>query len=74
MKARQRSDEAESDPLNLLAFYQRGVIPKYLKECFEALQKRLTWLVHMEMLSSKAQTGRRLSQCSMKVMQAWFIS
>jgi hypothetical protein len=40
MKTRQRSDEAVSDPLNLLAFYQRLGILKYLKECHEALQKK----------------------------------
>jgi hypothetical protein len=40
MKAKQRSVEAASNPLNFLSFYQRGVTSKYLKEHHEALQKK----------------------------------
>jgi hypothetical protein len=32
VKARQRTVEAESDPLKLPSIYQRGVIPNYLKK------------------------------------------
>lgn len=39
VKARQRSAEAASDPLKPPSTYQRGVIPKYLQERREALQK-----------------------------------
>ncbi|PNF27998.1 hypothetical protein B7P43_G13858 [Cryptotermes secundus] len=39
VKARQRTVEAASDPLKPPSTYQKGVIPKYLQERREALQK-----------------------------------